>query len=247
LSRAEPGAVTFDFHDTLVVCDAWFDLEVHHLASAFLRWRATAGGAEEAPAALALADAEYRRLRRAIIAHGRELTAEACVARVLAAIGRADEPAAIEAGVAALMRGVLEEVRLVPGAARLVGELAAAGVKLGVVSSAVYHPFLEWSLDRLGVRQAFAVVTSSASAGYYKSRPEIFWRTIESLGVPAPRSVHVGDSYRYDVGGARRAGMKTVWLRRDGAEAEGEPPDLTLASLEHAGPAVLGLLAPPAA
>ena len=238
------GAITFDFHETLARCDAWFALEVRELAPAFLAWRAAQDGEFVAPDMLAGAAGAYRDLRRRIVEHGRELTAEGCVERVLRQLGMRVEPAEVARGVEALMRDRLAEVEPLPGAVELVRALADAGVPLGVVSSAVYHPFLEWSLVRLGVRDAFAVVTSSASAGYYKSRPEIFWRALEALGAPAERSVHVGDSHRFDVEGARRAGMRTVWVRPDPApEVTGGRADLTVAGLDGVAPRLLALLA----
>jgi FMN phosphatase YigB (HAD superfamily) len=85
-------------------------------------------------------------------------------------------------------------------------------------------------------------VVSSAECGYYKSRPEIYWSALARLDADAHRSVHVGDSPRYDVEGAARAGMKTVWLRRSDAFQPAIAPDLTLASLEQSAPQLLHLL-----
>jgi HAD superfamily hydrolase (TIGR01509 family) len=237
------GTVTFDFHNTLAVCDAWFELEVRGLAAAYLSWRAARDGAVVSPELTAAANAAYRRLRVAIIDHGNELPAEECVAEVLAGLAEPVEPPLIAAGVADLMRASLAGVAPVRGAVETVRALAAAGLRLGVVSSAVYHPFLEWTLERFGVRDAFHDVTTSASAGYYKSRPEIYWHAVAALGGDPQRAVHVGDSYRFDVGGARRAGLRTVWLRApDAAPPDGPPPDLTVGSLEGAAPGILALL-----
>jgi len=237
------GAITFDFHDTLARCDAWFELEVRHLVSAFLRWRVAEQGEPVDDGLLAAADADYRELRQAIVLDGRERTAEACVGEVLGGLGVAVEAATIARGVEELMRGTLEEARPVDGAAETVRALRAADVRLGIVSSAVYHPFLEWTLAKFGLRDAFADVTTSASAGYYKSRPELYRHALAALSAAPERSVHVGDSYRYDVGGARRAGMRTVWLRPDVDRApEGEPPDLTLTTLAGSAPRILGVL-----
>src|SRR5262249_62241757 len=113
------------------------------------------------------------------------------------------------------------------------------------VASAVYHPFLEWTLERFGIRDAFAVVTTSASAGYYKSRPEIFWQTLQQLEVDPARSVHVGDSWRFDVAGARRAGMRTVLIaaEHDPVACEEITPDLVVSSLDNAAPRIMGVLA----
>jgi HAD superfamily hydrolase (TIGR01509 family) len=235
------GVVTLDFHRTLVEAESWFELEVRELPAAFLRWRAGRDGATVPPGAEAAARTAYRRLRRQIVVHGHELPAERCVAVVLDEIGLPVELRAIAEGVEALMRETLVGAEPVPGAVETVRELVDHGATLGVVSSAVYHPFLEWSLERLGMRSAFTVVTTSASAGFYKSRPEIFVRALRALDAAPEASVHVGDSYRYDVQTARRAGMKTVWLSRDPASSDGHPPDLTLAGLEGAAAPILGL------
>jgi FMN phosphatase YigB (HAD superfamily) len=86
-------------------------------------------------------------------------------------------------------------------------------------------------------------VISSARAGYYKSRPEIYEYAMGTLGARAERSVHVGDSFRFDHLAGQRAGLATVWLREHDAEAreDGAAPDLELTTLEGAGPGILAL------
>lgn len=237
-------AITFDFHNTLAACPEWFELEVRTLPSAFLAWWASRHGRSAVAETAAEADARYRDLRRDIMEHGKELTAEACLEHVFAGM-RLDVPESdMQAGVAALMREALAGASPIPGAIDTVRELQATGVPIGIVSSAVYHPFLEWTLDAFGLLDAFQVVVTSASAGFYKSRPEIFLHAADALGSDPRRMVHVGDSLRFDVGGAGSAGMGAVWLRtEDGRHADGRfEPDLTLDTLVAAGPKILHLL-----
>jgi len=237
------GAITFDFHNTLVHCDAWFDLEVRHLASAFLDWRATRTGTCVPNRGRQEADDAYRRLRLRVIETGQELSAAACVAAVLSELGVLVDDGEIADGIDCLMRPPLASVRLVDGASDTVRAIAAAGVTLGVVSSAVYHPFLEWSLERFGLLESFATIVTSASAGFYKSRPDVYWHAADALGAAPHRVVHVGDSYRFDVEGSRRAGLTPVWLRPDNAmESAADPSVLTLATLNGSAPALLRLL-----
>lgn len=236
------GAVTFDFHNTLVRCEPWFDLEIRHLVSAYLRWEGEQTGRPPTAAELLAADDGYRRLRQEIVASGIEQQAEACVASVLAELGRAVDASMVANGVERLMEGTLAAMEGAPGAAVTVRTLAEAGVRLGVVSSAVYHPFLLWSLDRLGIQGCFADITTSASAGYYKSRPEIYWHAAERLGVPAAAVVHVGDSFRWDIDGARAAGCRAVWISNGERAAPGAEPALTLPSLVGAADPLLDLL-----
>jgi len=238
------AAVTFDFHNTLAVCDAWFELEIRGLAAAFFAWEARQNGNTTVdPALIDEATIAYRALRLEIIDHGNELPAEACVERVLRRLSRPVDTYAIERGVGELMREVFAEVTPVAGAVATVRELHAAGVSLGIISSAVYHPFLEWTLAEFDLREAFLAVVTSASAGLYKSRPELFWHAAAAIGSEPATTVHVGDSFRFDVEGAKRAGMKTVWLRRDDAPPPpaGVVPDLTLDTLEGAHTAILKL------
>ncbi len=240
------GGITFDFHNTIASCETWFQLEVRHLVGAFLQWEAAARGTTLRPGLTAAADAAYRNLRLAIHHHGHELPAERCVATVLERMGIGVDEAEISRGVAALMGAALDEARPMAGAVETVKALADQGVELGIVSSAVHHPFLEWTLTRFGIRSAFAVVTTSASSGYYKSRPEIYWQSLRELGADAAVSVHVGDSIRFDVGGAQRAGMRTVLVATDydGSDPLAPVPDLVVPSLEDAASRILGILAP---
>lgn len=244
---ADVRAITFDFHNTLVACDPWFDLEVKHLPGAVLHRLAGTGEITLPGGAVESAEQHYRALRKAVISSGEELDASACVAAVVGELGLDIGQARLDATIDDLMRGTLAHASLVPGAWETVHELRDFGYPLGIVSSAVYHPFLEWALDRFDLAGAFTVVTTSASCGFYKSRREIYDLTLDELGASAAASVHVGDSLRFDVGGAQQAGMKTVWLRRADhhPHAGGDvsyAPDLTIESLIDAAPAIVALL-----
>ncbi|MCC2628535.1 MAG: Haloacid dehalogenase-like hydrolase, partial [Thermomicrobiales bacterium] len=157
-------AISFDFHNTLATCPEWFELEVRHLPSAFLRWWSDRGGRRLAPGVLDEADARYRQLRQEIIEHGNELTAEACLEYVFAAMRLPVSEDDLRSGVEDLMRGALAGAAPIPGAVATVREIHQAGVRIGIVSSAVFHPFLEWTLESFGIRDAFDVVITSASA-----------------------------------------------------------------------------------
>lgn len=224
-------AVTIDFHDTLFICDDWFQLEIRGLLPAFLRWRAERDRTEVDDALLAQAEARYRVLRQQVMANGAEVDAVAAVVSVTADLGVPATLDEAEAGVELLMYETLGTARPRPGAVELAQELKAAGLRLGVVSSAAYHPFLEWSMERYGLRDAFDDVTTSASCGIYKTRPEIYHHALAALEVPAERAVHVGDSYRFDVLAARRAGMSTVWLDLAQEAVPGHQADLVVDDL----------------
>ncbi len=237
-------AITFDFHNTLASCDRWFHLETRTLVSDFLEWYRAASGERPSSLESERAITAYRALRLSIAEHGREQRAESCVAAVLTSLAISVEPDRIAQGVEVLMRESLADLSPLPGAIATVQTLARAGIPLGVVSSAVYHPFLEWSLERFELTAAFAVVVTSASCGFYKGHPGIYTAALDALRAEPERSLHVGDSYRWDVLGANRAGMRTAWLRSPGDDRPQATlePNLILATLEGAGPMLLSQL-----
>jgi putative hydrolase of the HAD superfamily len=237
------AAVTFDFHNTIAQCDEWFDIEVYGLVSAFLRWQSVDRGIPVDEQTLWSADQAYQALRTGIRQHGNELSSEECVATVLDELSLSYDDREIARGIDQLLRPTLETTRPMPGAIDTIIELAHKGVPLGVVSSAVHHPFLLWTLERFGVVDAFETVTTSASAGYYKSRPEIYLSALNALDASPVLSVHVGDSRLYDVGGAQRVGMRTVLIAATGRpDAARAVPDLTLPNLLDSAPLILDLL-----
>ncbi|MCO5175435.1 MAG: HAD family hydrolase [Thermomicrobiales bacterium] len=223
--------VTFDFHNTIAQCDEWFQLEIRTLVQALLR-RVDAAGTRFDDATLAAAVERYRALRLEIIQHGIEQDAYSCAVQILNELDiQMDEPA-IESGIRELMRAALPDSQPIPGVVDTVKQLANDGLKLGIISNAIYHPFLEWSLEKFEIADAFDLVVTSASAGFYKSRTELYAYTIDALGSSADRTVHIGDSYRFDVLGAHAAGLKTVWFDTGHTEGTGEVADLRVTTLE---------------
>ncbi len=231
-------AVTIDFHDTLFQCDEWFHLEVRDLPTQFLTWLA----AQHRETSYIIDDEEIVRLYRAIrvdaIEGGIEVDSLECVRRICDQTGVQVSDDDIERGVEMLMRETLATSRPRPGAADLVHSLHSAGVKLGVISNAIHHPFLEWSLESAGLLDMFDLVLSSAEAGYYKSRVELYQLAADQLDVPPEMTIHIGDSYRFDVEGAARAGMRTVWLNLAGGTSNHVVPDLEVSTLEGLAPAL---------
>jgi 2-haloalkanoic acid dehalogenase type II len=82
---------------------------------------------------------------------------------------------------------------------------------IGVVANAD-RDYLVRCLDHNGLR--FDVLVDSETVGCYKPEPRIFQRACDALSVPAGEAVMVGDTPETDVWGARRAGLRAVWLNR---------------------------------
>lgn len=81
-------------------------------------------------------------------------------------------------------------------------------------------------LHRIGIGHYFDHIVTSVSAGAPKPQPAMFDRVSSLAGVSHQQVLHVGDHPETDVDGARRAGMTTAWMNRNGhdwAEAHFEP------------------------
>jgi putative hydrolase of the HAD superfamily len=91
----------------------------------------------------------------------------------------------------------------------------------------------------IGLDDYFEANLSAREAGMLKPDPRIFDMLLQRSGLRADAVAHVGDDPEADVEGARRAGVRPVWLNRDGIvwPRESTPPDIvitTLASLPEA-------------
>ena len=238
-------ALTIDFHNTLVESDAWFDLEVRTLVSSVLAWSDSHYGLPHRTVEAATDDAEYRRLRQAIRHHGHELEAVRSTSTILDRLGIDLPDEIISEAVHDLMYSLLDTATPVDGARELLQSTHQQGIPLAVVSIAIHHEFVESALERFGMRDYLGAVVTSASAGFYKSRPEIYWQALREIDRPARTATHLGDSLRFDVGGARLAGMGAIWFDRKGLGMNGETefqPDLIVSNLQTSHNDVLHLL-----
>jgi len=71
-------------------------------------------------------------------------------------------------------------------------------------------------LERAGLLDRFEVISVSGEVGHEKPAAEIFAHTLDELRIAPDAALHIGDSLRYDIAGARAAGLTAVWLNRHG-------------------------------
>ncbi|MEJ7837447.1 MAG: HAD family hydrolase [Thermomicrobiales bacterium] len=223
--------ITFDFHNTLASCDSWFDLEVFTIASSV----ASALGLEADGEAL---NAAYRDIRARVMQSGIEISAAEAVISVFRSQAIDASPEQIETTVDDLMWNSMHDLSAKPGAVATVIDLKQLGYQLGVISSAAHHGFVEWSLEHFGILDRFDFVLTSVKAGVYKSSPDIYHQALGLADATASQSFHLGDSIKWDVETASRAGMRTGWLTSDQRYQSTAVPDLAFASLENAGPVI---------
>lgn len=121
-----------------------------------------------------------------------------------------------ELGVGSLREAMLASLRFraFPDAAPALAELRGRGLALVVVSN--WDCSLPGVLDEAGLLGSVDGVVSSAEAGAAKPDPAPFRRGLDFAGAAPAEALHVGDSQRNDVDGARAAGVDAVLLAREG-------------------------------
>jgi len=126
-------------------------------------------------------------------------------------------------------------VGLVPGAADAVSAIAAAGMRLGIVTSTprTNMPGKIRLLEKAGIFDLIGSVITSDDAPRKKPAPDPLIACGKRLGVAPGRNVYVGDT-RMDILAGRAAGMKTVGVLTGfdrHADLESASPDLILPSV----------------
>jgi HAD superfamily hydrolase (TIGR01509 family) len=99
--------------------------------------------------------------------------------------------------------------------------------RLGIVSN--FYGNLEAVCHSAGLAPLFAVMVDSHRVGAEKPDPAIFRAALQTLRATAETTVFVGDSLRRDREGARRTGMRFIWIappdvQAAEAHASAEPP-----------------------
>ncbi len=107
-------------------------------------------------------------------------------------------------------------------------QLATTGVKLGIISNSdgtVEEQLRRHEICQIGEGLGVAVlaIIDSGVVGVSKPAAEIFRHALQSIAVAPERALYVGDTVRYDVRGARAAGLVPVHM--DPYELCDEPAD----------------------
>jgi putative hydrolase of the HAD superfamily len=105
------------------------------------------------------------------------------------------------------------------------GRLEQIGVKLAIISN--WDDRLEPLLVDLGLATYFNKILVSSQVGAHKPNNHIFRQAAELLRVTERNILHVGDSWREDVEGARAAGFRALRIRRNGKEKDLDVVKLT--------------------
>jgi FMN phosphatase YigB (HAD superfamily) len=138
-----------------------------------------------------------------------------CAHEMLASLSEQQVEAPISPEAVAQVLGESIVFKPLPDAPETLAVLKERGVRLGVVSNWDYR--LSHALEETRLLHFFDFVLSSAQARSEKPAREIFERGLEMArrfvpGLRARDCFYVGDHYEKDVLGARRAGMRPLWL-----------------------------------
>ncbi len=121
------------------------------------------------------------------------------------------------------------------------------GLRIGLISNTGMTPGFTFRsyMEEQGLLSYFHTLTFSDEVKLAKPSSEIFMMTLRSLGATPAQTIHVGDHVLNDVVGAKRCGLKTVWItgfyeREDPNDPESEP-DATVSGLGEVVPAIAKL------
>ncbi|RMD92544.1 MAG: HAD family hydrolase, partial [Calditrichaeota bacterium] len=102
--------------------------------------------------------------------------------------------------------------------------------ELGVISNG-FATIQRTKIKNLGLESYFKYQIYSSQVGVMKPRPEIFLEAMREAQKAAHEICFVGDSYEYDILGAKRVGWKAILYAPDGQIGTGELADAVINDL----------------
>ncbi len=121
------------------------------------------------------------------------------------------EDARVKAAINVFFLDYLMALKLKPCSRNLLARLSQTG-KLGLISNFTYAPVIYNALRKLKIGNYFDAVLVSQEVGWRKPHRQVFETALKRLGASAKDTTYVGDSPLEDIAGAKKAGMKTVFV-----------------------------------
>ncbi|HWG83928.1 MAG TPA: HAD family hydrolase, partial [Deinococcales bacterium] len=185
--------VTFDFWSTLYAPDPDRQRGAYPLRVAAYQKLLAAHGLEltlsDAAAAFDAAEEAFN----AAWHDGRPFTARDRASHLLAANDLSARDDLLTAAVQELEdAGIHADLRLAPGAAEVIPELARQGVRIGLISDTGTSSgrVLRWFLERDGLLPYFTALSFSDETGHCKPRVGAFEAALDALRLPAIEVMH---------------------------------------------------------
>ena len=104
-----------------------------------------------------------------------------------------------------------------PGASACLARLRTAGYIIAVCSNWGWD--LRADLDNPSLGEYVDIFITSAQVGVRKPHPKIYYSVLNAAGVPADRTIFVGDNVRTDVLGPQSVGIRSILLSSSPADA----------------------------
>lgn len=117
----------------------------------------------------------------------------------------------IKTAVNAFFGNYLKALRLRAHAKKTLQRLSQE-YQLGLISNFTYAPLIYAGLRKLKLNEFFSLVVVSDEAGWRKPSPKIFRKALRRMHVKADEVLYVGDTPLEDIEGAKRVGMRTVFI-----------------------------------
>ncbi|MEW1954115.1 HAD family hydrolase [Terrabacter sp. NPDC080008] len=132
--------------------------------------------------------------------------------------------------------------RLFPDVPELLSAAERHGLPVGLLTNSAQAPTTV-KLEALGLADRFDVVVTTDTLGFGKPDPRVYLEACRLLDGEPHRVVCIGDSLAWDVLGAQAAGLRAVWLDREG---RGTPEQVaSVRSLREVTAALDGRFGPP--
>ncbi len=131
-----------------------------------------------------------------------------------------------------LPRAVAEDYRdrrsadmaLFPGATRVLDDLRAAGLRLGLVTNGSASD-QRAKIDRFELEGYFEHIQIEGELGIGKPKPEAYAHALASIGAAAEETWFIGDNIEWDVAAPQRHGIFAVWVSLGRALPTDSPTD----------------------
>lgn len=206
--------IIFDLGGTLLRFDArWEEVDQRGTAalSAFLRAHGIAVGDDFPPTFLA---ARQRGWKRADETHT-EHTLKDALGETLTQLGHVWQDRLLPRAVQVYFAEGEPHWVPYPDALETVQTLYARGLRLGLISNADDDGVVHRLVQQRGLAPYLSpVLSSAAEPRWRKPDPRIFHRVSRAWQLPPREIVMVGDSPRYDILGAHRAGLRAILIDR---------------------------------
>lgn len=153
-------------------------------------------------------------IRNAVVAEFQDRTHDLTFLRreVIARMGRAAGYADIDVDAAfSVFHAARNDLELYPDVRPVLENLRDCYVLIAVTNGNA-------SLEKIGIADLFHGFVTARGVGAAKPARRIFEAAVDAGGATADITLHVGDHPEMDVEGARRSGLRTVWINRNGSD-----------------------------